>query len=412
MQNQQQRQRQPRQNHLVQFIKKYNRGYEKKMKPSARFLVTRLMSYMENGRKDYKKIAPKIKTETLPTLPTGSKYQLIDEHIRAKIGDLNVFTKREFVVSSSSATLPTRTIRIFSCRKHDKRVNDDDPCETEMESIYIWFYLANHFAGKTCSNKLDIYLYMTDLQKTLPTKDGEILSADHANTAFTFACNISADGKNEIYVYRREEWFKVFLHETFHSLGIDFAAMPQEPAAVEITNTIYRVPVADLRFYESYTETWAELIQVMIHAFLQGSSSNERISLLETHLFEHEAPFAVFQTVKILDHYSMTYPDLFDESRGKSYREGTPILAYYIIKSVFLNHASEFIEWCMDHNPGPFFLFFKKTPENVQALVHFLRKHCKTAEYLEKIDRMDAVLDSRRVPFSIGESMRMTTFKD
>jgi hypothetical protein len=107
----------------------------------------------------------------------------------------------------------------------------------------------------------------------------------------------------------------------------------------------------------------------------------------------------------------MTYTDLFDGRLARKYREDTPVLAYYIIKSVFMNHASEFMEWCMDHNPGPFFLFFKKTPENIRALVEFLRTHCKTAEYLEKIDRMDAVLESGRVPFHIGESMRMTVFR-
>jgi hypothetical protein len=400
------------QNPLVQFIKKYNRGYGKKMSQQSRLLVTRLMSHMENGRMDYKKIAHTIQKETVSKLPTGGKYHLIDENIRAKIDELDVFTKREFVVSSSVSSNVSRTIRIFSCRKHDEH-KTEDPCEQEMESIYIWFYLANHFAGKTCSNKLDIYLYMTDLQKMLPERDGEVLSADHANTAFTFACNISEAGDlpNEIYVYRQEEWFKVFLHETFHSLGIDFAAMPQEPSAAEITGTIYRVPVTDLRFYETYTESWAELMQVMIHAFLHGESNSERISLFETHIFEHEAPFAVFQTVKILNHYSMTYTDLFDGRLARKYREDTPVLAYYIIKSVFMNHASEFMEWCMDHNPGPFFLFFKKTPENIRALVEFLRTHCKTAEYLEKIDRMDAVLESGRVPFHIGESMRMTVFR-
>ena len=71
-----------------------------------------------------------------------------------------------------------------------------------------------------CAKKLDIYLYFTPFKKTLPTRNTEILNVKHVNTAFAFQCAPSG----EIVIYRKEEWMKVFIHETFHSFGLDIDA--------------------------------------------------------------------------------------------------------------------------------------------------------------------------------------------
>jgi len=407
------------------FIKKHNRGYKKNLGRQSRILIERLFSCMQKGRESYRAAiaSSSIKKESLSTLPTGNNYHLISNNIRKTIGELTVFTKQEFALGS-------RIIRIFSCKEgsasenaNSLSVEEEKEEQEEEESIYIWLYLADHFSDKMCSDTLDVYLYFTDLAKILPEIDDEIITSDHANTAFTYACK----KENEIYVYRREEWFKVFIHETFHSLGIDFALMEEEGYVSEIVRpsnaSIYRVHITDLRFYESYTETWAEILQVMFYAFRAETSSALQMKRFETQLFEYEAPFSVFQCVKVLDHYSMMYGDLFDKTRAKAYKESTPVFSYYIIKSVFMNYASEFIEWCMDNNrsSAPFFLFFTKTQQNVKSLIGFLRTYCKTAEYLAKIEAMDLVVD-RKVAFffetkrnkkneervDIYETMRMT----
>ena len=51
----------------------------------------------------------------------------------------------------------------------------------------------------------------------LPERNTEILDTNHVNTAFAYQC--SPEG--EIVIYREEEWMKVFIHETFHSFGLD-----------------------------------------------------------------------------------------------------------------------------------------------------------------------------------------------
>ena len=113
------------QDQLIQFIKKHNRNYKNKLGPQSRILMERIMTYMQKGKTMYLSGKNQIQTENLTQLPTGNQYMLIDEKVRAKIGELTTFTKREFTAGS-------RSIRIFSCRKGTEQ---EDPCEKEIESI-------------------------------------------------------------------------------------------------------------------------------------------------------------------------------------------------------------------------------------------------------------------------------------
>ena len=69
-----------------------------------------------------------------------------------------------------------------------------------------------------------IYLYMTPFEKFLPECSITVIGPDNVNSGISYVC--PEDG--EIVIYRREEWFKVFIHETFHALGLDFASMKQD----------------------------------------------------------------------------------------------------------------------------------------------------------------------------------------
>ena len=49
-----------------------------------------------------------------------------------------------------------------------------------------------------------------------------MISENHCNSAVTTSCT----PHGEIILYRTEEFIKVFIHETFHTLGLDFSNMP------------------------------------------------------------------------------------------------------------------------------------------------------------------------------------------
>ena len=90
-----------------------------------------------------------------------------------------------------------------------------------VDTIIMWLYILNEYGSKKCSTTFTIFLYLTSLEKKLPTSNIDILDQINVNTAFTSTC----PSDSEIVIFRKEEWFKVFIHETFHSFGLDFSDM-------------------------------------------------------------------------------------------------------------------------------------------------------------------------------------------
>jgi hypothetical protein len=396
---------------IRKFVSRFQKKYKRTFSKESRVFIHKMFYYLKQGFDAFSKIT--IQPETLKQVPTGEYYHLLEPAIKTAIeNQLKTFQKMTFSIGN----------RHFDIYMSFMRDGGGKIGRKWIQYIYMWLHIANHFAVPSCSTHLSIYLYYTDLKKTLPDNDGQVIEADHANTAFTFACNLPGKtGKNEIYVYRLEEWFKVFVHETIHSFAIDFAAMNQTDVQSRITKEIYKVPCHDLRFYESYTETWAELIQSMFAVFIENLSNSSNLSVSNHHdnnnnsdeklvlKFEeyigYEAAFSAFQCVKVLDHFGLAYSDLFNGA-ASHYKESTPVFAYYVIKSVFMNHADDYIRWTMENNQGS--LQFKKTATNINKLADLLKTFCQKNEYLAKMDEMDVVLDGTLDHVLLGETMRMS----
>lgn len=221
-----------------------------------------------------------------------------------------------------------------------------------MNNVIAWLQFASEHASPDCAKTLDIYLLLGDAKKELPDIDGDPIDRIHANTAFTTSCSAA----NEIFVFRREEWFKVFIHETFHCLGLDFSASTGDESNKRILSLFPAIdPKTDIRLYETYCEMWAEVFHLMFCLFTSTegrhcvafSESAFRRALLQ------EQRFSIYQSNKILNHAGYEYKDLFSSSPSKSpYREKTQAFSYYVIKSIMLLNLDAFIEWCCKYSQG------------------------------------------------------------
>ena len=120
--------------------------------------------------------------------------------------------------------------------------------------MLVWLYVVNMYSSKKCANELKIFIYHTNLLKLLPETNKNILNENNVNTAFTRTCPTNS----EIVVFRKEEWFKVFIHETFHNFGLDFSEMNLDLYNEKILN-IFSVN-SEVNLFESYAECWARII--------------------------------------------------------------------------------------------------------------------------------------------------------
>jgi hypothetical protein len=328
---------------------------------------------------DYKIAIKKIVTSSQITKPLNFNAKSFPEMVRNHID--------EYMMSeiSFSFSLEDRNIKINFIVEHDNIELKVNLYQRYTETICMWLYILNIYSSKECVKNLNIYIYLTSLEKNLPNSNIHILDEINVNTAFTTTC----PKDSEIVVFRKEEWFKVFIHETFHNFGLDFSMMNNEIVNNCILN-IFKVN-SQVNSYEAYTEFWAEIINATFCSFYSINNKNDINEFLSNFEFyiNFERIYSLFQLVKTLDFMGLTYSDLYSESRHSIilrenlYKEKTNVLSYYIIKTVLLNNYQGFLSWCNKNNLS--LLDFKKTIGNLREFCTFIDKNYKKQSLLSDI---------------------------
>lgn len=321
---------------------------------------------------------PRVVHTVLSELPKGDKYEIIDDELQQRCESLESFRKYEFSIGSQDSN---HKINVYlSSLKSDVK-----QFPRVLKKIKIWIYTLIHFIKELCSPNINIYLYFTDHKKKLPDSSNTIIDETNANTAFTFACNMKRTS-NDIYVYRTEEWFKVLIHETFHTFGLDFSAKNQTRLN-EMIHSVFPVK-NDPAFYETYTEVWAEILNIMVIT-LNIKNEDSRFDKMEKMVF-YESLFSQFQCAKILDFMDIEYYQLWGkdaksiEKRNEKYKENTNIMAYFIFKSAVFYKINDFVEWCIQHNNNS----LNFNGKNDVKFFKFLLKIYNQADYIQTIQNM------------------------
>lgn len=252
-----------------------------------------------------------------------------------------------------------------------------------VDKMTMWMYILSKHASPRCSNKIHIYLYLTHMEKRLPSSNIDIIDMQHANTAYTSGCAPTT----EIVIFRKEEWFKVFIHETFHCFGLDFADMNTSLARKSILSLF---PVSShVNLYEAYTEFWATIVNSCFFTFFLclEMKKREKFDIIFQKIIENERKYSLFQMVKVMEFMGIQYQDLYSSSeksviaRKTLYKERTNVLSYYILKTILLFHYPEFLSF---NDPKNIFLF-EKTEENQLRLVEFIKKRYKNRDFLKSV---------------------------
>lgn len=252
-----------------------------------------------------------------------------------------------------------------------------------VDNMLVWLYLANQFTTEQCAKQFTIYIYLTSLEKKMPELIDTIIAPNHVNTGVTTSCQING----EIAIYRMEEWFKVFIHESFHILGLDFSDMDVDMAEIELKN-LFHISTPIL-LYEAYTEFWARVINVVIVSF-KCTENDSDLFLYNVHfLLDYERVHAVFQMNKLLTHMNIQYKDLIigsskAEPSIPKYKEDTNAFVYYVITAILMNNYPKYIQWCKTNHSK--LLQFKLTQDHQFAFCEYIKEHHNVPNLLNAVD--------------------------
>ena len=405
--------------HLLSFIKKYNIPRFSKLSEKSKKIISKIVGRMEEAVRTWDRSYNDTILDLSNGFPKGRGYHHIVEEIKQdfenqpKIGKQYSFSigSRIFNIYLISpikgSTITPFCIEDVQSNRSNPFISAPEWCipkggilnenwckmykafDKLINKMYIWLFVCSYFASDICSPIIDIYIYMTQHKKKIPEISNIPIDQIHANTAFTSACPHTS---NEIYVFREEEWFKVFIHESFHTFGLDFATMDEK----ETENKMFSIfPLKyDLRFYETYTEMWAEIINVIFISVNTYSCNEKTISInklsniIENHL-HNEQLFSLFQCSKVLHHMGLKYRELYEINgdlikRDQRYNEKTHVFSYYVLKCIIMFYYNDFIEWCCIHNNMS--IQFTKTQENINSLFEFIKSRYNSSDFLRTIE--------------------------
>ena len=228
----------------------------------------------------------------------------------------------------------------------ENKVNSD-----YFKLAYMWLHIAVSQSKSSCSEVLHTRIYMTNEEKKLDN-DAEILDSIHINSAYTYG---GCHNKNEIVIYRKEEWFKVFIHETFHAFAFDQQLLNPSLYKKQI-HDIFPIPNKEpILFNETYCETWAIIMNSAFHAYMSSNNSVKDFVKTFKYIYSHECYFSYMQMSKILGSMGITYKNLYSHDKNSiakrtTYRENTNVFAYYVLKSIIMQDINSFLILCSKHH--------------------------------------------------------------
>jgi hypothetical protein len=304
----------------------------------------------------------------------------------------------------------------------------EDKVQDSLKIIYTWFYVASQYATNDfCASSLQLYIYFTYHKKFLPeAREGEPANPEnlqpidniHANTAYTWACIENST----IHIFREEEWFKVLIHESFHTMGLDFSTMDIRKCQKKL-DSLFSIKTKG-QLFESYCETWATIINSLFLGYfsIKHNHSLRKPAIDRTidrtiDILAMETKFAIFQSMKVLNYYGLSYSDIINtrnpvntgkHPKNNKYNENTNMFCYHVLKALMLYYSDDFLIWCDTNNFGS--LEFKKTPETLENFCNWIELHYIKNEYIEYYNRMKEWHQKTRKNNYISNNLRMTIF--
>lgn len=232
---------------------------------------------------------------------------------------------------------------------------------------YIYFIqlilnmCINESTQPNANTQYHITFYLTPFEKNEPFIS---IDSKHVNSSFT----IPKSG--EIVIFRKEEWFKVFIHECFHLFCLDFNEVNID--FKKIFSVLFFIK-SDFLFFESLVEFWARTINIAIVSFFtkKNISYEDFESFMEINVCI-EKVYSSIQMNHVLSCLHTSYDKIITKPCDYSgTNETTNAFDYYILPAILLSHYEQTMAWFVEHNET--LLQFAKNTEHVYMFYQYIR---------------------------------------
>ena len=281
-------------------------------------------------------------------------------------------------------------INLYTKTKYSNNKNNDI-----IFKILLIIYILSLYSSPSCSKNLIINIYFTPLKRLLPKNTDDILEPIHVNGGFSLSgCN----NKGEITIYREEEWYKVLIHELFHSFNLDFSRMNIDKwstfwhTKININNLITKKN--EILLFETYCEIWARILNVMLTSFfiIRNHTSYRLFLSTFNDLIAIERNYSLLQCNKIYKKLQL----------NTMYREKTNTICYYVFTGALMHNYKHFLKWC-NLQGG---LQFTNSIKNVNSFNNLIVNEYDNPKFLESMKIIDNIKSKKYKKYK--KSLRMS----
>ena len=184
----------------------------------------------------------------------------------------------------------------------------------------------------------DVYYFPTPFKKELPKPD-EMIGVHECNSGATFLyypSNLN-DSNGKIILFREEEHIKVLIHELIHSNYCDEKLVSEQEGGNK-TCFCSKYPVL---FHETYTETFATVLNIFFIGIMKGKSSEEIEKMIK-----NERLYSSQLSRRIFDFYNIDeITQVMKNNNNKCslfFPQQSNVLSYYILKPLLLSHFKQY----------------------------------------------------------------------
>ena len=332
----------------IQLLKSLSLSSTKQVNKRIPFIET-LIRILDKANKISNELFLTVKN---PSISKFTSLPIIHPPITQVISNIiikNIYSKLKYTIEYNIQFLDIQsfTIRFYVTNKPTKKelmeYNQRIYILINTLSFFILFLQYKNSNKKIKYHHQNIFFFMTPLKKELPIYRSE-LEQYHVNTGYT----APHKGNSDIVIYRKEEWYKVFIHEYVHNHRLDFSQF--DSSFVKLSKKIYNIN-NDILFSEAMAEVWALSLNILMVSYLfkkynmfpelnkiiPGNQLRMGVSHIFQYLLNIEIYFSIIQTRKILKYLNTNYSQLFDKTKSiKIHNKNTNICSYYFIKTIYI----------------------------------------------------------------------------
>jgi len=191
----------------------------------------------------------------------------------------------------------------------------------DLNKSLIKKVLKRGFKTLIKTKSINIYLLLTPLKKTFETDD-TYLTPKNVNSGFTIT------NSNDIYIFRKEEFPKVILHEIIHHNNLINSNVFKKENYIKLCNFFNISYNSLLILNEAVIEFWAFLQQIMF--------VSKEYNIDYKTLFKIELYYSLFKCAQIFK--------LQETMKNNLWYDKCNIFSYIVFKTIFLYNLKEFIK--------------------------------------------------------------------